>query len=529
MNTIFLTCNKGYKWFNKANEIWAKGYVFSPDNQLFRGEDLLNYFAEATTFAEFQQRAGQANGLFSAIVRRGQSVWAAIDASRTFPLFYYHDNEKFLLTDTPDEMQKIGVPMELDGESEVLLRYSGFITGKKTLLKNLFQLIAGQSLCFENNTLTTEFHTEFLTDTFFTETREELKIRLEKILDHVGKRMIQVLNGRPAGISLSGGFDSRLIAYLLKRNNYPNVFCYTYGKNNNIEVNNARRTAENLGYPIYFIDYDTKTQQSLAHNPLFREYALYAGQYTMRFIEQDFSALQDLLQANKIPENSVFISGNSGAVAGHLLSPVMKSPDYPFVEQSIYSIFGFVYPRRKDIQLIRQNIQFLDVPHPRFPSYLVYENWRFQGTTAMAFNSSKIWDFFGFEYLFPLWDKELFDFFVQVPFQHKYDKNLYKETLTELFQEYGIYFEDEELYPSNELVKKVAFRTKLKKQFPFLKQFINIWKNDILGSKEYAEGFLQDLKTAKVRIKPLSFNGISSAWYILQVKQKLQKIHETNH
>jgi asparagine synthase (glutamine-hydrolysing) len=520
MINVHLSYNKGYKWFSE-NEIFVKGYIITSDDRLLKGKTLIDYFSGVHSFSDFQAKLQDANGLFTVLIKRKYSLWAAIDSARSFPLFYYHQKDFFVITDDPEQLQIDHIPLVLDEDNAIIFTYSGFVTQNKTLLKDVFQLIAGESLCYENGRLKKEFHTEFLTDTFFIQTRNELKEELKRILEQVRKRMIKILDGRPVVIPLSGGFDSRLAAYLLKKSNYPNVFCYTFGKKNNIELKNAKRTAEKLGYQFCFVNYEKYLNKSLACDPVFKKYVNFAANYCNRFAEQDYYAIRELLDSERIPKDAVFIPGHSGAIAGHLLSKAMDKKNFSFARHALEDVFSLVYPRKKDLRIIRKELEFLDNPEKEYPAYLVYENWRFQETTSLASNFSKIWDFFGFEYLFPLWDKELFDFFVHVPFQHKYDKNLYKETLAELFKEFNIHFQEEELYPSENLIKKVSFRSKLKRHFPFLKYFINIWKNDIIGSQYIAQGFIQELKESGNYRKMLSFNGISSAWYLMQVKKKL--------
>jgi len=525
---IRLAYNKGYRWFNK-NDIFVKGYIFTPDNQLLKGNALVNYFSDLHTFSDFVTKLRQSNGLFSVIIKKDNTLWAASDTTRSFPLFYYQGKDFFTITDNPDLLRDDNVPMILNKNNAVLFTYSGFVGRDKTLLQNIFLLNSGESLCFENNLLKKEFHTEFLTETFFTHTGEELKEKLKNILNNVGKRLVQVLDNRLAVIPLSGGFDSRLMAYLLRKNNYTNVLCYTFGKKNNSEANNAKRTAQRLGYEWYFADYEKYFDKSPLADPLFREYIDFALSYSCRIEEQDYYAVKELVALNKLPADAVFIPGNSGAIAGHLLEQKMGETGFSFFNCALNEVYSLVYPHKKELSIIRKEIDFLDRYSEKHLSYLVYENWRFQTTTAMTFNNTaKLWEFFGFECLLPLWDNELFDFFCRLPFKYKYDKNLYKETLTELFKEYDIFFENEELYLSEKLTNKVAFRSKLKQYFPFLKHFVNIWKVDNLGSQYFAKEFIIELKKSGKYRKYLSFNGIFSSWCLLQIEKKLQQNEKTN-
>ncbi len=523
MIKIRLLYNNGYKWFIKGN-IYVKGYIFTSSNELLKGESLISYFSDIHSFSDFQIRLQEANGLFSVIIRNENTVWAAIDHARSFPLFYYQGKDFFEVTDNPDQFKEDNIPLILEKDHATFLCYSGFVPGDKTLLKDIYQLRAGEYLCYENGTLKKGYHTQYLTDTFSTKKRSELKEELKTVLDNVGKRMVKALENRPVAIPLSGGFDSRIIVYLLKKNQYPNVLCFTYGLNNNVEVKNAERTAKRLGYEWHFTNYEKYFDQSLTDDPVFKEYANFSGSYSNKFYTQEYYATRELLDLGKIPENTVFIPGHSGAIAGHLLKKEMINPGFSFVDYALEAIFSFVYPRRKELKIIRKEIDFLNNQEKKYPSFLIYENWRFQETTVkLGLNAAKLWDFFGYEYLLPLWDKELFQFFVRIPFEHKYDKNLYTEALIELFRESDIYFPEEELFTSEKLVKKVAFRSRLKKRFPFLKKFKNIWKTDHIGSQYYAKGFIQELKDSGNYQKMLSMNGIYSAWYVNEVKKKIAR------
>ncbi|MCL2041150.1 MAG: asparagine synthase-related protein [Bacteroidales bacterium] len=523
MIRIRLSYNQGYKWFHE-NDIYVKGYILTPDNQVLRDETLVHYFASVETPEEFKTKLQQANGLFSVVVQRGERLFAAVDNVRAFPLFYYQRDGFFAVTDSPDELTADDVPLSIDEDHAVILGCAGFVTGNKTLLKNVFQLVAGEYLYFEDNTLKKDFHTQFLTNDFFSLSREELKTELKKVIDKMGKNLVKILDNRPVVIPLSGGFDSRLLAYLLRKNNYDNVLCYTFGAAGNSELHNARATAERLGYEWIFVEYNEFYNEKMNQNPVFKEYTHFSGCYSSQLAEQDFFALQRLFSLNKIAESSVFIPGHSGAIAGSWVKKEMTNPDFSYVDYVLETIFSQVLLRKKERRIIQSEIDFLDDSEQReaYPPYLIYENWRFQeAASKFLHNCAKIWDFFGYEYLLPLWDSALFDFFVKVPLSHKYDKNLYKETVSELFAEYDIFFHDEEMYPSEKLLRKVFFRSMLKKKFPILKKFINIWKTDRTGAEFYMKSFVEELKKEGCYRKMLHVNGILSAWYLLEARKRI--------
>lgn len=527
MIKVYLSYNEGYKWFSE-NNISIKGYAFTAENQLLEKIDLIHYFSDLSSFDEFQWKIKQLNGLFSVVIRTEKGIWATVDHGRSFPLFYYHKNNAFVLTDNPDCLKDAGIPMVIEENNAMMLQLSGFVPGDKTLLEGVFQLLSGESLCYENEILKKEFHTEYLTKILSEKSREELKSDLKEVFGHVGKRMVQFLNGRQVVIPLSGGFDSRIIVYLLRKNNYSNVLCFTYGKQNTPELNTAQKTALNLGYEWLFIDYQKYFDYSFNRDETFKRYVDFAANYGQKFYLQEYFAMQELLKLNKLSENSVFVSGHSGAIAGHLLKKEMLDKDFSYLDEAVNSVFSLVFPKRKELKKVRKELSFLTNGENKYPSFLVYENWRFKETTAkLGLNSSKLWDFYGYEYQLPLWDKELFEFFLTVPLEHKYDKNLYSETLSELFMEYDVYFPNEELVPSEKLMKKMSLRHKIKTQFPCLKRIVNrfsskIWNYDIQGTRFYTQEFVSHLKDKRVYRKMLSINGIYSAWYLQRVREKLK-------
>ena len=523
MIKIRLSYNKGYKWFN-ADNAYVKGFVLA-DDKVLRETELVDYFSSAKTDDDFKKKLQKANGLYSVIIKKENAVWAAVDNVRAFPLFYCQKDDYFAVTDSPDEFAADNIPLMIDENNATILSYSGFVTGNKTLLKNIFQIVAGEAIFFENNVIRREFHTQFLTNHLFSCSREELKDKLKNALFRTGEHLVKILDNRPAFISLSSGFDSRVLAYLLKKNEYKNVTCYTYGPADSPEIKNARLVAEKLGYDWYFIDYDEFNDKKMNYDPLYKEYSHFAANYSAQALEQDYFAMQKLLSMNILPDNAVFVAGHSGAIAGSSLIKNMSDPLFSYVDYVLETTFAQVFPYKKDRGILRKEIAFLDDTEIRkkYPPHLIYENWRFKEHTSKCIhNAAKIWDFFGYEYLLPLWDLELFNFFVKVPILHKCRKKLYKETLAELFEEYDIFFKHEELYPSEKLVRKVAFRSKLKKKIPILKMFVNIWKTDSTDAKSFTKSFIEELKKEKGYRKMLNINGILSAWYLLEVRRKLE-------
>jgi asparagine synthase (glutamine-hydrolysing) len=522
MINIELQNNNGYQW-HSLGQSYVKGYIITPDNRILKNRELLEYFHSSQTYSQFHNKAGKACGLFSAVITKNNELWATIDHTRAFPLFYHTRGADIHITDNIDSLQAHSIPFILDKESAIFLASSGFTPGDRTLLQNILQIQAGESLQFHSSTLTKQFHTTFLTEKYSAGTRQEHKTQLGAILDQTASRMIATLDGRPAAIPLSGGYDSRMIAWMLKKHNYNNVICYTFGESHSIEKHNAQQTARQLGYKYIFIDYEKYSNTPLSRDPHFNRYVQFSSNYSAVFSEQQYYAIRELVEQHKIPSNTIFIPGHSGAVAGDLLAGGMNRSNYPYTQHILSTVCSYIYLTRQETATILSQLPQFSKTGSHYQPYATYENWRFRETTTkFGYHDAKIFDFFNFQYLLPLADKALYEFFSHIPFEHKIDKNLYREYLAGQFDQYSINFKNHELHPTPATQLRVAISARLKTLFPILRLLINIHKNDTLGSRRYSSSFAEDLRASRIRRKKLSVNGIFSEWYLMKVKQQIQ-------
>ncbi|MDR0546717.1 MAG: hypothetical protein LBG77_03915, partial [Dysgonamonadaceae bacterium] len=246
MITLKLTRNEVYSWRHK-NDIYVKGYLFTPDGILHKDADLCNYFENTTTEYAFQQKLLSANGTFSVIIKQpDQSLWMAVDRYRYFPLFYRKKGVDLIVSDEIADLYEPDESKTIDESALLSFRGLGYVAGNKTLLKDAFQIQSGEYIVYDDNRITpTFYHQHFseIVDISF----DEAKIQLKEILQNVGQRMSKLLNGRPALLPLSGGYDSRLIACLLNKEGVKNVLCFTYGKKaENPEWKRSQTVAEKL-------------------------------------------------------------------------------------------------------------------------------------------------------------------------------------------------------------------------------------------------------------------------------------------
>ena len=112
--------------------------------------------------------------------------------------------------------------------------------------RGVYQVQAGEYIIFnEENNIRYTYHNYFLQG----EKEKDIVLATTKLLnvfDIISDRLIRSLQGKTAIIPLSGGYDSRLIAVMLKNKGLKDVICFTYGRKGNPEVEISEKVAKLL-------------------------------------------------------------------------------------------------------------------------------------------------------------------------------------------------------------------------------------------------------------------------------------------
>jgi len=184
----------------------------------------------------FKERIKDYSGFFSLVYQKGEDLFAAVDIIRSHPLFYGVVENNFYISDEADWVRKQVNDMEMDPIARDEFQLTGYVTGRDTLFPNVKQLQAGESLLIKDGVLSLDRYYLFT----HTEPKEYNEENLSKEFLRVSRESIQRLvnyaKGRQIVIPLSGGYDSRFIASLLKESGYENILCFTYGRQGNKEA-----------------------------------------------------------------------------------------------------------------------------------------------------------------------------------------------------------------------------------------------------------------------------------------------------
>jgi asparagine synthase (glutamine-hydrolysing) len=420
----------------------VKGYAWYKD-QLYAGADFLNLIKKLFESAHWENFISKLNGSFLISIKLQNKSFVVSDSLRSIPSYYYLVNNKIVFVTDNSELIKKRTP-QISPKNFEEFKATGFTTSNKTIITNYFQIEANTILQFDDlgNFSSTKYSRNCSAKTNDTPYRELLKQSNEK-LNNLAQRLISNLDGKTAVIPLSGGYDSRIIATLLKKLSYKKVICFTYGRQTSEEVKYSKTIAKKLGYKWIFVEYDKNLIDSF--------WSQFECFYTSIFDfvsiphPQDFFAVQYLVKNKLVPKNSVFIPGHSGDLIGgsHLKKAIKGVQNY-----SINSIANYIF---KNHFLYLSKIKHQSLHVNRIKQTLeknsesinnkinLTDLWNIDNRQAkFIVNSVRVYEHFGFSWLLPLWDKEFAFFFYELNIKYKIKKNIYNNLLEKYFSEYDI-------------------------------------------------------------------------------------------
>lgn len=531
MPSINTSINKGFSW--KTHEhISFKGYAYDQEGDFLTGSDAIALFMHIETAESLSALLRELDGAFTVIIRKHDGVLIGVDTMAMFPVFYTFSENQWLVADDAASLaaQKPGKQLNETVLPEFLA--GGFVMGCDTLIRGIYKCRAGEVLFLPNQGKPRhQTYHWFLPPSFTEKDYPVLKKELSAILDKVTERLIRSLDGRPAVIPLSGGYDSRLIACMLKKAGYQNTICFTYGRPNK-ESELSQRVAEKLGFPWFFTDYRGVYTRTLTEDPEFLAYCDHAGHLSSMPFLQDYFAVRNMREQGILHDDSVFIPGHTGDyVAGSYLEKTIRTNNREKTRAAylIDKYFKFLLLSKKEKATLteRLNRWFARYSPPEteeVPGYDIYmEDWELKEKFAgFIFNSANVFPFFGYAFRLPLWDKVFREFFRKIPFQYRSYKRLYDEVIQEkYFRPFGVSFADE----IGETPRKIKRQKRKKLLRPFIPAFIRkkrMRDRDYLCYHRLTRPMKQDLKIhgTQVRRHINDYNAIITQWYIQEAQKR---------
>lgn len=529
MEKVKLQKHKAFDW-HRSGRINARGYLFDRNGNFFQNDSLGTYFSGVENFTDFQERVQYANGLFSVLYEDDSSIYAACDPFRTFPVYYTRKQENWEISDDPFLLCASSGLHMVDQDSFTEFLATGFVTGEASLIEGVRQLQAGEIIHFKKEELHKFFYHSFRNNIYREDDYKDLKAEGIHCIEEAFKRFIESLQGRTVVVPLSGGYDSRLIAVMLKKLAYPNVICITYGRKGNEESSVSCKVAEKLGFDWKVVEYTPSLIEGFTETDDFRKFSAYSGGLSSMFYLQEYFAVKYLRDNKLIPVDSIFAPGLLGDfLAGNLLNKTGNLNMEETIEQTAQRIYHYKYiyrkPGHEKGEMLMRRIERRLVAGFRRRSdfaYSLQEDWELKERYAkFIINSASTYTFFGYDFRLPFADKELVEFFRRLPLHAKVNKYLYDDILTgTMFEPYDLNF-PEELQPGTEEIRKNMVKQQVKQYLPeFIKRPFTR-KSDKLFYREITEMLKSNLAANGIRIRVYgnSYNSLIIQWYAEQIKQ----------
>ena len=437
------------------------------------------------------------------------SLEASVGVIRAVPLFYRREREGVTIASSPEMILRTNSE---DGEFKIdrlsLLEYLsyGYVTSNRTLVEDIKGIQSGEVLTVsESGELSVISKYVYDSANIENSTLSEFTAELERISEKIFTTLVRDLDGRIPVIPLSGGYDSRFIVSMFKLYGLDNVECLSYSIPGSFESRISKEVAEKLGYKWFFTEYNTKKWVETFQEEDFHDFLNYAHNYTSVSHIQEYPIIKNLQKKTglKKQEEIVLIPGHAADfVAGsHLNAAILAARNIEDVAECIISKhYGLRMPPVNSTVLQEVRIRVAEYSKITPDLFKLFEiwNWRERQSKFIA-NANRIYDYFGYKWALPFWNKEFTDFWSKIPLELKYKKRLYDEFLeNRVFNRLGVDIDREERVKKREIELK-----DLDSRRPTAKQRI---VNLVKGNKLIASLYRSTRRKLKGPSNPCAFD-----------------------
>lgn len=522
---IIETKLKNYTWTNISSE---ELFELNCTGQVWEDELLLSLQKKDLTFKKAISAITKMTGFFSLVYQNKNQLIASVDHIRSSPLFYGKTDNVFYLSDCAEWVREKVNDLSMDEDAKTEFQLAGYVTGSDTLYKNVKQLQAGECLAFINGELELNRYYRFLHTEPKNYKEQELLVSLDKVAKESIQRLIKYANGRQIVVPLSGGYDSRLIAALLKETGYENILTFTYGIKGNKEAEYSKKVADALGLKWKFIEYTSELWLKAWQTQERKDYQIIGSGWSSIPHIQDWLAVKVIQEHGIVEPNAVFVPGHTGDFisGGHIPKLIFNDLNekynikdvcefafirhYCLVNTELMKVNKSKYLKKilcdLEVDTIKTACEFADA----------YEKWEWQERQAkFIFNSVRVYEFFGYDWWVPLWDKEFVRFFECLPLELR-NHEWYKQYVQDKYLSNVNEGRSDDLGNASDpgLLKAIADL----KVFELLKVrrlLIKFYRNFIKSKDPLAIGNQYDTKETKSLIsKGYSQNGLIAYFFI---------------
>lgn len=385
---------------------------------------------------------GQA-GHFALIVEGPSALFACVDLVRSYPLFYTTSGERLVISNAASQLKALQSCPEVNRVAALEFLMAGYVTGRETVYEGLCQLQPGELLWqarHEPPASRRRYYRHYAQQ-HQVRTEPEWLEQLAEVTDRVFRRLIASVRGAPIWVALSGGLDSRLIAWKLQQLGYDRTTAFSYGPRGNQEARLARDVARRLGLRWVVVPSSHRQTRSFFRSSLRKRFWAFADGLCSVPNMQDIEALLALRARGELPADAVIVNGQTGDfITGGHLPEVLCRPG-----GTVHALLDAIIEKHLALwpsqltgearQVLEEKIlRLLDEVESDEPQAehlpALYQYWEWQERQSKyVVNGQRVYDFLELGWRLPLWDGELVRFWAQVPPAYLGGQRLYRRYL----------------------------------------------------------------------------------------------------
>jgi len=511
---------KKYTW-HQVGHIATTGFAWAGEKLLTDKELTEFILANSPSFETFKHTVSTLSGDFSIYAKPEHEHWLMCSLSWTFPLFYKQPNDQLFISDDPKFLVNDHHFTPRAFTKNYFLTF-GVTPGNQTLHPEIFQIEPGEVLRFTAETQDRQSISIQLANAKTTSLHRSPG-ELHAHIHSAFKRFSEVIGNRSVLLPLTRGYDSRLLACLLKMFGHTNVICATWGRKGNIEEKTARKVAKQFGFEYHFVNYAEIVPDNFTEDPVFQKYIHYAGHWSSMPYLQDYFAVQHLIKQQIVDQNTIVLSGHMGDfLRGSHLSPELISGNDRKIIRYIRKKFSHHLPFQKTTNETIDDFvvkNFLQLPGNTH--WKGAERWDLkERQSKFISNSTSVFRFFGLDVLMPLFDLNLLNFFLNLPFEQRLNSSLYNTCLEQTFFTPLLVDFDLKVQESSSSITD-RIKLSLLHLLPHNLKVRLIKMDDAIFYYEMTKNLMQvDSSNDYLHpVKPNSFNAYLVQWYLKQLKE----------
>ena len=408
------------------------------------------------------------NDYTSGIYEDDNYIAAWVDHIRSTPVYYSNIDDKIFISNNPRDIQKEASLYHFDDGAELQFAMSGYVTGSDTLICDLKTLQPGEFIIWDksNKALKIERYYQYLPDFINGNSWKENKDKINSIIDDIIVKIIKRANDKTIWVPLSAGLDSRIILCKLHEHGYRNIKTFTYGPKYNFESKYAKNIAKALNVPWQEIILPNEVLKNYFDSDIRKSFWRYADGLKSIPCMREFSAIYHLHENNIAKSGDIFINGQSGdyITGGHIPEdwcdgkPCSMEEFFTQIVDKHYDLW-FDLKTINNLKNIKNGItkilhEYSDGKKSGTELAKYSESWEYDGRQiCYVVNGQRTYEFFGYDWEMPLWEKTLVDFCQGLSLEQKKGQALYKSYLKD-YNYKGLFPEKEPYiwrWPANNL------------------------------------------------------------------------------